>query len=371
MPRNPVDPVESVISSPRPTLRQVAAIAGVSESTVSRALSQRSEHQVSAAKLVQVRAVAEKLGLRPGDLPDRPRRSIGRRQPVLGVIARDLSDTFFTFLAGAVIGEARKAGMQVLLGDANSRALQARALEEILETRRCEAIVLLGDVEDAGLLADIQETKLPVLGLCGGDRTKATDAERRDVHVPFLNSDNREGIFELLRHVTANGHERIAFVTCPWDADVLARCAAFVEFMKKRGLAIPRDYMMTVSNDPAGGVRAMSTLLELSSPPTAVMAGTDNMAMGCIQAAWSLGRGVPANVSVTGFDGLPMSSYLWPSLVTMRQEIEEIAYQGLRLLARAKAGEAIPAQLIPVPPKFVAGASVRSLVESDGLQTDK
>jgi LacI family transcriptional regulator len=151
----------------------------------------------------------------------------------------------------------------------------------------------------------------------------------------------------------------------------LARCAAFVEFMKKRGLAIPRDYVTTVSNDSAGGVRAMSTLLELSSPPTAVMAGTDNLAMGCIQAAWSLGCGVPANVSVTGFDGLPMSSYLWPSLVTMRQEVEEIAYQGLRLLARAKAGEAIPAKLIPVPPKFVAGASVRSLFESAGLQTDR
>jgi DNA-binding LacI/PurR family transcriptional regulator len=313
---------------------------------------------VVAEKREKVMAAAHALGVRPSERWHRRRQPSPRKQRVIGVVARDLSDTFFTFLAGAVIKEARKADLQVLLGDADSRALQARALEDILGTRQCESIILLGDVEDADLLADLQQTNLPVLGLCGGDRTKKTRPGRRGLDVPFLNSDNREGVFELFRQLTARRHERIAFVQGPWDADVLARGAAYVECMKKRGLSIRDGYLQTVPNSAAGGVLAMSRLLELDAPPTAVIAGTDNLAIGCIQAAWNMNCNVPSDISITGFDGLPISAFVWPSLATMRQEVEEIAYQGLKLLERAAAGQPIPCNLQPVQTRFVPGASI-------------
>ena len=330
------DPVysEAVRAHPRPTLREIANRANVAESTASRALGPGGERRVNEATRSRILEAAGALGYESGPAGRRPgtsRRLVRRR--VIGLVVRDVADPFFPNLVRAVMSEAQASNLSVLVGYVDSSAVQARALEEILETRRCEGIMLLGDVRDA-LLSDLQATSLPLVGLCGGSQTKG---------IPFVNSDNRGGTRDLMLHLVSLGHTRIAFATSAWDGDVKARERAYLEYGTQLSLDSPPEYLQEVTNDASGGYRAFRQLIELPQPPTAIMAGTDHMAIGCLQAAWRSGLRVPEDISITGFDDIPLSAFMVPSLTTMRQPLRDIARAGLALLfAGTVAGESTP-----------------------------
>ena len=300
----------------RPTMRQISEVAGVSQSTVSRILSGADFRvPIAANTRERVLKVVAELGYTPNPLA---RALRGARSALLGLIVRDVSDPFFALVIEAVTNEARRHGYGVVLGHARSRASEAVALQETLATWHCDALILLGDLRDQPVLMNqLLDSQLPVVGLCQGSRAPR-------MHV--VNVDNAAGTHMALELLHNLGHRRIAFVRGGWIfGDARERQEAFRAFMRERNLPLPRRYVQASENDLAGGFNAALALLSLPQPPTAIYAASDKLALGVLKAASVRGMRVPEQLSVVGFDDIPMAAYAVPSLTTVRQPSEQLA----------------------------------------------
>ena len=325
--RPATDPVRGVT-----TMRDIASVANVSQSTVSRVLNDAPTRvPIAPETRERVLEAARTLGYRPNPLA---RGLRGAPTMLLGAVVRDITDTFFAGAIEALSSEAMARGYNVVLGHAHGRADEALALTAVLETRHCDAIVLLGDVQDQpGLLSDLKDSIVPVVGLWQGSSPLA---------VPTVDVDNRAGIEAALDHVIGLGHERIAFVSGRPLGDIRERQAAFVDIMRARFGAVRSDYIRQVPNTPDGGEAALGDLLALDDPPTAVVTSTDTLAIGVLHAAHALGRVVPDQLSVVGFDDIMFASHTVPALTTVHMPMAEIVGAGIQLAIELARDASLP-----------------------------
>lgn len=321
-----------------PTMRDVAMEVGVSQSTVSRVLSGApSRVPIAEETRRRVIEVAERLNYRPNPLA---RGLRGARTMLIGAIVRDITDPFFAGAIEALSSEAMKLGYNLVLGHAHTRAEEAIALRAILETRHCDALVVLGDVSDQpSLISDLHDATVPVVALWQGSRLQG---------VHSVNVDNRVGTNAVLDHLRTLGHHAIAYIGETRLRDLKEREDAFVDYFGRTGIAIPDGYVRHARNNHGGGGEALSALLALPNPPTAVVASTDVLAIGALHTAHRSGLAVPDDLSITGFDDIAMAGFTVPALTTVRMPIYEmvgaalgIVIEDLETLAdRSNAGEA-------------------------------
>lgn len=308
-----------------PTMRDIARAAGVSQSTVSRVLNDApTQVPIAAETRERVTLAARRLGYRPNPLA---RGLRGAPTMLLGAVVRDITDPFFGGAIEALSVTAVSHGYNLVLGHARGRADEALALTAVLETRHCDAIVLLGDLQDQPrLLADLADVRVPIVGLWQGSGL---------LEIPTVDVDNEVGVEAGIAHLTGLGHERIAFVSGRPLGDIREREAAFATAMIDRFGGVPAGYIQHVSNTPGGGEVALRALFELEQPPTAVMTSTDTLAVGVLHAAHSAGLTVPAKLSVVGFDDILLASHTVPALTTLRMPTTEIVGEGVRLALEA------------------------------------
>ena len=304
-----------------PTMQDIANEAGVSQSTVSRVLTGAPNAiPINPATRDRILEVARQMRYRPNPLA---RGLRGARTMLLGVIVREITDPFFPGAIDAVSMEANRRGYNVVLGHAHGRTEEAIALRTVLETRHCDAIILVGDTRDQPrLMEDLRRTNFPIVGLWQG--TAALPG------VSVVGVDNRAGIEALMSHLLGLGHRRIAFVGGAFPegrliGDLGERRAAFLERAAAEGLSIPEGYVCDAQNTLAGGAGAFQQLMALPERPTAVMASTDVLAIGSIHAACRLGLQVPADISIVGFDDLPLAEYTTPALTTVHMPVAQMA----------------------------------------------
>ncbi len=323
-----------VLSTARPkvpTARDVALLAGVSQSTVSRVLNDSETRLISDSTSQRVRAAALQLGYSPHPLA---RALRGKRTHLIGLIVREIEDPFFARFISQLSSQARELGYQIVLGHAHSDPKQALQMTAVLETRHCDGVILLGDLrDDVPATNKILKENRVVVALCRG-QTAAS--------VPTINSDNRTGMALLLEHLYNLGHRRMAFVSGGWLGDIRDRQQAFMAFLQLRGLPIVPEYSQTDDNALEGGYQAMRRLLARPVRPTAVRAADDVMAIGVLKAITDAGLRIPQDISVTGFDGIEMSQFTTPALTTVRQPVETMSKQALQLLMRLINNETIP-----------------------------
>ena len=319
------------------TMNDIAAAAGVSQSTVSRILNDAPARvDVSRGTRERVQAIATELGYRPHPIA---RALRGAPTMLLGAVVRDITDPFFAAAIEALSIEAKERGYSVVLGHARAKADEALALTAVLEARHCDAIVLLGDFRgERRLVEDLRSSEVRVVGLWHG--------LERGRPFPTVGVDNRAGIRAALDHLVGYGHRRIAYVG-EAVGDMHERHVAYREYADAAGLVAPRGYTRLVENTTTGGGLALAALLKQRSRPTAILAGTDTLAMGVIHAAYESGVSVPGELSVVGFDDIPLASATVPSLTTVKMPIAEIVAAGVALAVgegrwSAQDGEAAP-----------------------------
>ncbi len=296
------------------TMRDVARATGVSQSTVSRVLSGAATAvPIAADTRERVLAAARSLGYRPNPLA---RGLRGSRTMLLGVIVREITDPFFAGAVDAVSTEAGKRGYNVVLGTAHARADEAIALWAVLEARHCDAIVLLGDMRDQPrLIEDLRDAHAPVVALWEGSRRGG---------ITSVSVDNRAGIEAVMEHLLGLGHRRIAFVGGQRHGDIAEREAAFSAAVERSGEPLRKGYVRTTANSPAGGREAVRALLKLAEPPTALVCATDVLAIGALHEAHERSLRLPGELSITGFDDIPMAAYTVPALTTVRMPVREM-----------------------------------------------
>src|SRR5664280_2252321 len=281
------------------TMRDIATATGVSRSTVSRILSDAPlTVPIAAGTRERVLAAARAVGYRPNPFA---RALHGAPMMLLGAIVRDITDPFFAGAVEAVSVEARARGYNIVLGHAHAEATEAHALAAMREARQCDAILLLGDMGDQPrLLDDLRAAHVPVVALWQGSELDL---------IPAVNVDNRSGIASAIGHLVALGHRRIAFVGGRLLGDIRERQAAYTEAMIELLGEVPQGYVDLVSNTPADGEAAFRVLMGQSPRPTAIVASTDVRALGILRGALVTGVRVPAELSVVGFDDIPMAEF--------------------------------------------------------------
>ena len=303
-------------------MRDVARVTGVSQSTVSRVLSGTpTVVPIADETRERVAAAARTLGYRPNPLA---RGLRGMPTMLLGVIVRDITDPFFAGAIEAVSLAAAERGYNVVLGHAHGRADEAIALWGVLEARHCDAIVMLGDMSDQPrLVEDLRGTRIPVVALWEGSKPDG---------IASVSVDNEAGIQAVMDHLANLGHRRIAFVAGRRLGDIREREEAYLAALDAMGEPVRDGYLQYVSNDPTGGSQALGALLDLAETPTAVVASTDVIAMGVLFEANARGLTVPDDLSVTGFDDIPLAAFSIPTLTTLRMPIREMVGAAVGLL---------------------------------------
>jgi LacI family transcriptional regulator len=242
-----------------------------------------------------------------------------------------VASPYFRTLIRGVEAEAEAAGMHLLVSSGHAEAAKEQAALEFLADRRSDALVAhIEALSDEALLGFMQrETPLIVVG------RRLAQREDRCVYL-----DNEAGGAMAARHLLEHGHTRIAHISGPLGfPDSRARLRGYRRALEAAG--IPFDENLVTEGDflEAGGYRAMRQLLARKVPMTAVFTANDQMAAGVFKALREAGLGIPDDISVVGYDDVLLARYLYPSLTTIRQPLEEMGRAATRAALALLAGE--------------------------------
>lgn len=315
------------------TIRDVASRAGVSVTTVSRALN--GTGPVSEDVRRRVQTASTELRYRPHGTA---RSLITRRTDVFGVVLPDLFGEFFSEVIRGMDPRAQERGYHLLLSGSHDGRREVEFAVGAMRGRVDGMIVMSPGVSGAELEACLPPDVPVVLLNCDVDGTGYS----------AINVDNYGGALAMVRHLVGLGHRRIAMITgAAANFDARERLRGFRAAVAETGGAVRG---MEVAGDftEAGGYRAALELARGDDPPTAVFCANDSMAVGAISALRGAGRRVPDDVAVAGFDDVPIGRYLSPSLSSVRVDVNGLGARAVELLCHAIAGDAPPAQeLLP------------------------
>jgi DNA-binding LacI/PurR family transcriptional regulator len=303
------------------TMKDIARLAGVSQSTVSRILNSAPVAVPISEKTRQrVLAAAKEYGFRPNPMA---RALRGAPTMLLGAIVRDITNPIFASVIDVIAQSAREKGYSVVLGHARARADEALELAAVLEARPCDSILLIGDYwEQPLLIEDLEKSDTPVVALWHGSHSHAFHS---------VDVDNEAGVRRALDHLTELGHTRIAFVGGKPFGDIKDREEAYRSYNLDAGRSIPGEYVQHVDNTLEASQVALDGLLRSPRTPSAIIAATDVLAIGLIGAAARHGIRVPEELSIVGFDNMPFAAATVPPLTTVHMPIEKMGEAAVEL----------------------------------------
>ena len=263
----------------RATMREVAALAGVSLKTVSRVVN--GESGVTDSLTLRVREAAVRLDYRPNLTASSLRRSDGRTRTI-GLLLDDIANPFFSSLYRAVEEAATARGVVVLAGSIDQDVRRERELAQAFTARRVEGLIVAPTGPDQSYLATEQRAGTALVFVDRAPALLAADA---------VVSTNESGARQAVRHLLAHGHSRIAYlgisrsiVTGPH------RYAGYVDAMERAGVPLPLDLIVHDLVGSDGAQSALLALLDSADPPTAVFAGQNLITIGAIRALRERGR---------------------------------------------------------------------------------
>lgn len=323
----------------RLTLRDIADATGLSVAAVSYAL--RGE-RVAPETVERVRAVADELGYTADPVA---RALRGGRTGTVGVLVGSLADFWQQTLAHAIQRELRAQGIQTLLADADGDPAQELALARRLVDQRVDGLIVAPIGPAGGVWAQISE-RVPLVTIGGRLHGAATVGE-----VVF---DQTAGVGEVLRHLHALGHRRIAVLS--W-AVAISPDRPTEAAVREQAAALGLDCEIVPCAYSLDGSRPLALeVLERSDRPTAVFATSDAIAYGALHGCRELGLDVPGDVSICGFDDHPLSRLVAPSLTTASWDTDRVARAAVGFLAAHLAGEA-DGQRTVIEPRLVVRES--------------
>ncbi len=340
-------------TSPRPgaTLEEVAQAAGVSRATVSRVVN--GSTKVSP----EIRRTVEREVTRLGYVPNRAARSlVTRRSDSVGVViteptARLFVDPFFPRLLRGISAE---------LG-ARDRQLVLLMPEPGRDAVRAEAYLTGGHVDGVLLVSLHGDDPLPKRLAGRGIPLVVGGRPPRGAAVHYVDIDNRGGSRAAVGHLASLGRRVIATVAGPADMGAgVDRLAGYREGLEEAGLGHDPTLEAVADFSHEGGVDAMGRLLAARPDIDAVFAASDLMAAGALQALRAAGRRVPDDVAVVGFDDSPLAATTQPALSSVRQPIEEMGREMVRLLIESTD------RRDPVPRHVVLGTELVRRASSAG-----
>ena len=310
-----------------PTIRDVAAQAGVSHQTVSRVINDNPS--VKPATRERVLTAIRDLAFVPSPMA---RGLISNRTRSIGIVTDDISDYFFARVAAGAEDEARRRGYYLMIGSVEPDDDEEGYLRLMLE-RRVEGLILARPsvpFEPADLAA-ARGAGVPLVAVGFGDLPS----------FPVVDVDNRRGGYDATRHLLEHGHLQIATLVGPaaWPS-AAARLEGYRLALREAGAAelVERAADWGLESGRASAAR----LLERGAQFTALFAHSDLIALGAIRQLRDAGLRVPDDVSIVGYDDLPVAEYVEPALTTVHQPMREVGALAVGFVLDQLSGGAPP-----------------------------
>ena len=302
------------------TIKDVAREASVSIATVSRVFNDAAVVREETAR--RIRAAAVKLRYAPHG---GARSLITNRTNTIGVLLPDLYGEFFSELIHGIDLTARRSRYHILV----SRSWEGRTeIEEAMRAMRgrVDGLVLMSPHVDADALLNLPAS-LPVVLLCSESKGHAVDS---------VTIQNSRGAREMVEHLVATGHRRIAIIKgSAGNFDAAERLRGYRAGLRVAG--IDPDPKLECEGDftECGGYAAAIELISRDPRPTAIFAANDSMAIGALSALRESGVRVPEDIAVAGFDDIPLARYMDPPLSSVRVPISDLGARAVETLLHA------------------------------------
>jgi len=335
-----------------PTLEDVARLAGVSRSTVSRVIndhpSVRSETRERVWQAIhrssyQPHAVARSL--------------VTRRTQIIGMVIPETVTTLFTapFFPLLLRGDTEACNAhhyQLLLTLFNDPAGQEEIYQRTLRNGYLDGVIVASASQDDPLIPDLLHDRVPFVSV----------GRHPNERVHYVDVDNVGGARMAVEHLIRLGHRRIATITGPLDMSAgQDRLEGYRQALQAHHVPVEERLIVEGDFTEGRGMVGMQQLLPAS--PSAVFAASDMMAIGALKALRQAGRQVPQDIALIGFDDIPAASVIEPALTTVRQPIERMGSMAVEVLLSVldgASGEEAPAHRIIFPPELAIRASCGS-----------
>lgn len=294
------------------TIKDVAKAAGVSFKTVSRVVN--GEKSVGAALRQRVEAAIRDLGYTPSLAA---RQLAGQRSFIIGLVVPRAGISYIARMMIALAAACRQAGYHLMTEAVDYDAVQASATGKIHFSARPDAVIVTPPFSnDPALAAHFAAEAIPLVRIA-----TVIEGHGLPIHV-----DEEPITIELMRHLIAQGHQRIGMIAPPLPVRASeARVSGYRRALEEAGLPFDPDLMRRGDFSFASGVHGATAMLALPDRPTAIFAAGDEMAAGVLAQAQRLGYRVPEDLAVAGFDDSPVARMVFPPLTTVYQPVNEIA----------------------------------------------
>ena len=337
------------MASKRLTSHDVARRAGVSRATVSLVLNRSESVTIAAETRERVLKAAAELGYKPNSAA---RMLVSGQSETIGLVVSDpsilLVDQFVTRVLYGIEKANRELGFHVLVEGLESGE-KGGTYGNLVESRRIDGLIVVNPRAGDEALIALIETDFPLV-LIGSVRHPA------EVSVTF---GTRGALGQAVDHVVGLGHRRIGAITFAPRGFVAAdaRLRALDAGLRRHGLALEADAIEDGAFSSESGHHAGLALLSRRPDLTAVFAGNDTIAIGLLSAAHALGRRVPDDLSIVGFDDLPFAPWLTPALTTIRTDGVRQGMLATDMLFKRLNAQAIETPRVRLEPDFVVRAS--------------
>jgi LacI family transcriptional regulator len=324
------------------TSYDVARVAGVDQSTVSRAL--RNDRRISPATSLRVREAAERLGFVPSFQGRQLATGAAHR---IGIVATELNNPFY-----------------MALFDPMHTALSAAGYRTALITEPTHTPIAFDDLVDGSMDGLILTNCRLASGLPAALRNRGVAAVtlNREVEPQAVDScvaDNAKGASLVAEQMLLAGHTRIAHIAGPANTSTgRDRATAFRRALARANHRLDSTLLIRGEFSFATGYRGLEELMRHNEPPTAVFCANDVLAFGAYNAAAELGLTVPDDLSIVGFDDIPMSSWKLIELDTVRCNLARMAETAVQLLLSRIATPDLPLRRAILDPEYVSRASL-------------
>jgi LacI family transcriptional regulator len=327
------------------TMADIAALAGVSVPTVSKVLNARSDVSPKTRERVE-RVIREQ-----GYVRNSAARALrGGSSGLVDVVVHDLESPYHLEVLRGIEAALDRADLAMVVSALHGRTRPARQWLEGVKGRSSDAVIMVLATSPPEQVAELRRLGIPFVVLDSWGQT--------DVDVPSVGATNWVGGFAATEHLLSLGHKRIAMIGGPERLlSSKARVAGYGAALEAAGIAVEPQLCRPGDFLASRGEQETYALLDLAKPPKAIFAGSDLQALGAYRALRARNLLVPHDVSVVGFDDLPIAALVAPPLTTVRQPLVEMGRMAVDMVLRLLDGDVLQAGRVELPTSLVVRES--------------
>lgn len=330
----------------RITIKEVAAIAGVTPAVVSRIINNDPEFTVLESTKARVYDAVTKTGYKPNPMARGLRKN---RTGMVGLIIVDFTNPFYGKLIRAIQDSVEREGYACLVSENMEDNIRTRKLVDLYLERQMEGLILCTATEND-----------PVIDYLESINEKYILATRRALNskAPYVGFDNEKGMRDAMEYLIALGHRRIGHITGFMDTVAAhERLNGYMAVLQEYSIPHREDYIVYGDWMVGNAQKRVQDLLRLPDPPTAIIACNDVVAISALNTIHEMGLRVPEDISLIGFNNIPESANTFPPLTTIDSPTEILGQHAARLLLKVMSSDSVEATTQIIDTKLIIRGS--------------